>query len=619
MSILAWVSAVLLWVGLLWLEWRRVDRAHRVARLGATTLAVVALAGLGTAWLETEKRAGVKEAVLWTAQSQGGVKTKSERILRFALPDAKGAPTDAVIVPDLAYLRRTWPGITELEIRGDGVEAEDVRLLAGLRVQFRPTGAHTGFIAIDAPTQMALGEKLHVRGRVGGVASGKSVVVTLEAPDGALLASPLVASARGEVDFNFVAASAPATGRFVWNLRLAASEAPERVLAQEKLGVAVEAPLLPRVLVLESAPRLDTARLRTWFAEKGGRLVSRTLISRDRYRFGGSGGGVSEFGALDEKLLAGYDVVLTDGATLVGLSEAERKVLRDAVNEQGLGVGLLADDALLTAAQGGAGVNTDNFFLPWRAVVVGEGGAADNGRRVRLQGPPGSVLPVEPVGVAAFEIKTGADQVAWVRDGQARTVAGAVRRGRGWVALTLVRDTWRWRQGERPAAFAEYWSWWLRALAPADANGHWALATTLPRVDQRVRLRWSEKGEAMFASGVVRAGGDGGESSLALAQDRLESTRWTGDFWPHRAGWHRVTSADGTVLDFWVDAAETWPGVRAQMKRDATARVAGESGLRLAAQVEKKNGWAAVSEWLWLTVFVGSAGYLWLEGRRRRG
>jgi hypothetical protein len=616
MSILTWVSAAVLWAELMWLEWRRIDRAHRVARLGATTLAVVALAGLGGAWLETEKREEARAAVLWTAQSAGGVTIKSEKILHFALPDARGAPTDAVIVPDLAYLRRTWPGIRALEIRGDGVDAEDAPLLTGLRVQFQPTGAPTGFVAINAPTQMALGEKLHVRGRVSGVAFGRSVVVTLEAPDGALLANALVATAKGEVDFDFVAASAPATGRFVWNLRLAASEAPERVLSQEILGVAVVAPVLPRVLVLESAPRLDTARLRMWFAEKGGRLVSRTLISRDRYRFGGSGGSVSEFGVLDEKLLAGYDIFLADGATLAALSEAERTVLRDAVSEHGLGVGLLADDALLTAAQGGAVASTDNFFLPWRVVAVGEGGAVDNGRRVRLQGAPGSALPVEPVAVAAYAIQPAAGQEAWLRDGQGRVVAAAVRRGRGLVALSLVQDTWRWRQGERPAAFAEYWSWLWRAVAPASARGRWALATDRPVADRRVRLRWTGSATDM-PEATVSAEGDARMMRLALAQDRLEPTRAEGFYWPHAAGWHRVTAKDGAALDFWVDRPAAWPGVRAEVRRQATVRLAAESVTRAPVTAENPARWRVPPGWI-LASLVASAGYLWLEGRRRR-
>ena len=323
---------------------------------------------------------------------------------------------------------------------------------------------------------------------------------------------------------------------------------------------------------------------------------------------------------MDAALLANYDVVLVDGATLTGLSEAERKNLQTAVEEKGLGVSVLADDGLLTAAQGGAGATADDFFRPWRVASVGEGDAADNGRRVRLQGLPGVTLPAEPVAVAAFEIKPGAGQTVWLRDGQARTLAAAVRRGKGVVALSLVRDTWQWRQGERPAAFAEYWSWWLHEVAPAEtAKGRWSVATPWSRVDQAMRLRWLGKVEGLSAPAMVKAEGDVTASRVALAQDRLEPARWTGDFWPQRAGWHRVTGEAGVALDFWVNAAEAWPRVRAQMKRDATVRAAAESDLRPAAQSnERRTKRTMVPEWLWLTVFVVSAGYLWLESRQQR-
>ncbi|MBC7365202.1 MAG: hypothetical protein H7343_00095, partial [Undibacterium sp.] len=200
-------------------------------------------------------------------------------------------------------------------------------------------------------------------------------------------------------------------------------------------------------------------------------------------------------------------------------------------------------------------------------------------------------------------------------------LAAAVRRGRGWVALSLVTDTWRWRLGERSAAFAEYWSWWLKELAPAETvKGRWSMATEWPRVDHALRLRWtSGKAEGVPAPATVKAEGDATESRVALAQDRLEPARWAGDFWPRRAGWHRVVSEAGDGLDFWVDAVEAWPGVRAQMKRDATALVAAESGLRPVARADERgNGRAVMPEWLWVAVFVGSAGYLWSEGRERR-
>lgn len=616
MSAFAWASVLGLWVGLAWMEWRRADRARRGWRLAAVTLAVGALVALSDQW-GSSRTTGEAEAVLWTAQATGagdGV-AKGQR---FALPDAKGAPVDAVVVPDVAYLRRTFPEITTLEIRGDGVAPDEVAALAGLHVRFRAGGIAAGFTSVDAPTEIAPGENVRVRGRVIGMMAGKNVIVTLEGPDGAVVTSTSVVRAGGEADFDLVAPPAPTVGRFEWRLRLAAAEAPELILEQDVLGVAVVAPVLPRVLLLESAPRMDTARLRAWFAAMGGRWVSRTLVSKDRYRFAGSTGEVGEFGVLDEKLIAGYDVVLTDGATLAALSEVERKLVREAVTEKGLGVGLVADDTVLTAAQGGAGVTTDDFFMPWRLAAVGDGDAASNGRRVRLQGPAGSVLPVEPVAVGAFEIKAGPEQTVWLRDGQARALAAAVRRGRGWVALSLVTDTWRWRQGERPAAFAEYWSWYLRELAPAEtAKGRWALAKAWPRVDHAVRLRWTGNVEGTPAPATVKTDGDATESRVALAQDRLESARWAGDFWPRRAGWHRVAGEAGAELDFWVNSPESWSGMSAQAKRDATGRLAAETP-SIAPLMSEGSSTGLWSNGLLLVVFVGGAGYLWWESRSSR-
>ena len=624
MSVEWGIFAVVVGAGLVVLEWWRAERARRWARVVAATLAVGALVAMR--WLSVAGSEGETRAVLRTQSATAASGEVAAGVRQFALPGVTGAPKEAVEIPDVGYLRRTWPEIAELEIRGDGLEREELQGLAGVRLNFmsaESAGGGARFTAIKAPTRVAPGEAWTLRGRVSGVAAGKSVVVTLEQPDGAVLARTWAATKEGVVEFEVPVAGAPTVGRFTWHLRLAAGEAPEKFLADEVLGVAVAAPELARVLVLEGAPRLDTARLRAWFAAQGGRLTSRTLISTERYRFAGSGSEVAEFKTVDAALLAGYDVVVADGAAWGGLAEAERVAVREAVATQGLGVVLLADDGLVAAVRGGEGAQRDEFFLPWRVRPVGEGDAATGARRVRLEGPPVGAVPAEPVAVAPFEITVGTGQAAWLRDGQQRIVVAGVARGRGQVVLSLVQDTWRWRQGERPAAFADYWGWLFGQVArpaEADARGRWALITDLPTVDRRVRLRWSGRAEAMVPPARVRAEGDGAETTLALAQDRLEPARWAGDFWPRRAGWHRVRGAGGAELDFWVNATGAWPGVRAQAKRDATAWAAAESAARgVTGQVDGRGSkGAVVPEWLWLTVIVGSAGYLWLEGRQRR-
>lgn len=622
MSVAWGIFALVIGAGLVALEWWRAERARRWARVVAAALAVGALVVLR--WMAEPRSSEATRAVLWTESAAVAGGEVAVGVRQFTLPGETGAPKEAAVIPDVGYLRRTWPEISELEIRGDGLEREELQGLAGVKVYFVDTGGAGGgprFMAMDAPTRVAPGESWTLRGRVSGVAAGKGVVVTLEQPDGAVLARTWTATKYGVVEFEVPVAGAPTVGRFLWHLRLAAVEAPEKFLADEVIGVAVAAPELARVLVLEGAPRLDTARLRAWFAGLRGKLTSRTLISTERYLFAGSGSEVVEFKAIDAALLAGYDVVVADGAAWGALAETERVALREAVATQALGVVLLADDALVAAVRVGEGAQRDEFFLPWHVRPVGEGDAANGARRVRLQGPSGGVVPAEPVAVAPFEIALGSGQTAWLRDGQQRVVAAAVARGRGQVALALVQDTWRWRQGERPAAFADYWGWVFAQVArpaEADGRGRWALITEPPTVDRRMRLRWTGRAEAMAPPAKVRAEGDAVETTLALAQDRLESARWAGDFWPQRAGWHRVTGAGGAELDFWVGGAGAWPGVRAQAKRDATAWVAAESATRglAVASVGTRRSAAA---WVALVMFLGCAGYLWWEGRQRPG
>ncbi len=206
-------------------------------------------------------------------------------------------------------------------------------------------------------------------------------------------------------------------------------------------------------------------------------------------------------------------------------------------------------------------------------------------------------------------------------------MAASAARGRGQIALTLVRETGRWTRGNDPAAFAAYWSELFSALArktsAADA-GRWTVAGGDGGpvcVDQPLDLVWSgPAGKETDATGFVTAetGTDGGVA-LALARDPADPGRWRGTFWPRRDGWHRVTmpGAGGgqAALDFFVAPAGSWPALDAARRRAATAWFAeGSAGVATTgAATETETVPMPLAGW-WALFLVG-AGYLWIERR----
>ena len=625
---LALIVAVLAAGGLSALEWRRPDRRRLLARIGATLLAVSALALLG--WRPTWRRAvpptaGRIEAALWTA-GDGGGSGKAAGHPRFALPEASAAPADATRLPDVPTLRRRFPNVGTLHVYGNGLEPFDLDALDGLRVVFDPAPERLtapAFSFVRCPRELPPGRGLTVQGRVGGLSPGATAAVTLEAPDGTTTdAITLPADADGDAHFSADAPPAPAPGHFVWRLRLGKTNEP--------LGVAVVAPDLPRVLVLLGAPRFDTAALRHWFEAAGGTLAARTLVGQDRYRFESAHDPPPQFTAVDAPLLAGFDLVLADGRALAALPPSERDALRAAVADTGLGLLVLADDATLPGAAG-VSPEAEAAFFPWKLSPLADpAGEGDRTARVRW---PGQTRPVDiPVPSAPFEIAPQDGQTTLVRDGQGHTLAAAQARGRGQLALTLVRETGRWTRENDPAAFAAYWSALFTPLArkasAADA-GRWTLAggdAGPVFVDQPVTLVWSGKTMPAPGPGTVRAeadaGGDG--ATLPLAADPGEPGRWRTMFWPRRSGWQRVTmpsaTGAGTALDFFVCPAGDWPVLDAARRRMATARFAETSRATSDGSPSRAltTGEAnvPVPAGAWFALFLAGAGYLWIERRR---
>lgn len=618
-----------------WLEWRRVNRQHRATRIVASVIAVAALALLGAFGQRDEPEPAaspVAHAALWTQSSaaEASYHVKERDVaFKFALPGVSAAPRDAIIVPDVPYVRRHYPQVRSLQILGDGLEPHDLDALDGLDVAFAPAGIEQSkptITIVDFPRTLTLGGSAMVQGRIIGITTGETVRLAMDGPDGRTVESAATGDAAGSAQFSMSIRSPAGEGQFVWRLRMSAAGEEGQLLAEERLGVAVVRPSLPRVLVLESSPRLETSHLRRWFGEMRGLLRSRTLVGRERYRFDSTESSNAEFAAVDAELLKGLDVLIADVQAVSALSPSERGAVRNAVAEQGLGLLLFAgSEPLKSDASPDAA-----FFLPWKTTPASDepSAAESDARAARLEWA-GLGAPLEhPVQVERSVIEPADGETRLVSDTQSRALVTSISRGRGQIALSLVRDTWRWRVEERPALFARYWSFLLGHLAKAQTGepARWTIAnpSKMPLlVDQPLSLRYSASGSPTSAAEIT-SDVKGERIALPLGQDAVEPHNWHTTFWPRRPGWHRVTMPpQGAQLDFFVHDRDEWASVRPARRRAITGAFAARSKAPVAAErasssspLRRMNTASAAGLFV---VFFLSCGYLWIERQRLSG
>src|SRR5574341_916678 len=167
-------------------------------------------------------------------------------------------------------------------------------------------------------------------------------------------------------------------------------------------------------------------------------------------------------------LLRHFDAVIVDGQTLNELSAMEQKALRAAVEQEGLGMLIFLDDAVLKNER-----QNHNFFPRFRFERSAE---LDE----RLVKPSWPNLPAEVTAIPAapFVIQDDFGMKPLIRDEMERTLAAAYQRGNGVVGLSLIRHTYRWILEGNAPFHAAHWSYVLSALARQDQRKDlWILPT----------------------------------------------------------------------------------------------------------------------------------------------
>lgn len=604
-------------VGLLILEWKRSDRRNLLLRSVATVCATGAL-GMLMDRLPRQNlpSKGASEAVLWTPGSIDPAAVPPVALV-FALPGAPpNAPARAIQIPDVGTLRRRYPNVRTLHLCGDGLAADELPALAGLHVLSHPPvpleGANSAVVFLSCPRVITLGETLRVSGRMAGLPSGGVLSISLEGPDGRKTEVQVgPADTRGGSSFDLHAGSPPAAGRYQWHLRAGNTD--------ELIGVSVVPPRLPRVLVLEAAPRFDSASLRRWYAAAGGTMVIRTQTGKDLFRYAGSRESVQPFGAVDPALLKGFDLVFADWQAVAALNEPEAAALAAAIREAGLGLLVQVDDAVQPAAVSST-PTAARPLLPW-TLVAAPAVASPEPRQARLRWNGQTAVSEIPLPIGSFNVNLAPDERPLVDDRQGQPLVTSTYAGRGQLALSLVNDTSRLLRENESAVFAAYWSFLFTRLSRphTDGAGRWALDAGERGpvfVNHPLALRWSGPVNKRPETVRVSQLPSGETTSLAMAQNASSLGTWHGTFWPRAAGWYRVATAetDGT-LDFYVHPTMAWPEWQAVARHYATARFVAETHAAFAPPVVPAARMVQDLAYAWFSLFVLAVGFLWIEHR----
>ncbi|MGH7491082.1 MAG: hypothetical protein ACREOO_01675 [bacterium] len=601
-----WQISIPLLAFVVFLTLRRANRKRLWLRLAAGILSVFSLCALAAQPHRLISQ-GSLEGILITPgaeapQAQTRLDSLSLTAKIFSLP---GTDTSTFrgrayqSIPDVGYLERHYPTIGKLHVFGHGLRNYDWMELDSIQITTYLSPPAFGIQAIHWQRTLSLGEKLHVQGSVAGVPNDGCRLLLFD-PSGMLIDS-LAMSEKDSGLFTFQA-SPPATGTFLYELLLVS----KREGVRESVDVAVRPPGPLKILVLEATVRFDTKYFKNWASQHRHALAMRTLISRERYREELINLPGMNLRQITSALLRDFAVVIIDGRTLAMLHASERQALRAAIEQEGLGMLIIPDEAIFDERD----FAERNFFAAFELKAL----AGLDQRVLQPLWPDLDTLRISAIPAEPFEIENVWGTKPLIRDDAGRWLAAAEVRGQGTIGLSLIRDSYRWVLEGKPEVHAAYWSYLLSELARQSSSqkDQWNVRHGTPVfVDQPLAL--TVQTSSADPIGLVTTGA-GTIDSIFMAQDVVEPGRWHGTFWPRASGWHAIATQAGEASRFYVSVATQWQTWQQAQKNAATRQHAAYS---TSVSHQRLAPFPASAEpipriWFFLTFLLG-AGYLWVE------
>jgi hypothetical protein len=566
----------------------RPGRRRRLARVLAGLVAVAAL------WLlafppRHSVSVARSEAILLTPGYQPDTLRALLRRLGpatcvwFYAPDSGAAvPTGANAVARLGALAEQRPALRYLHLLGAGLPAAVVPELDSIRLLWHTPPAPAGFQAAAWNRRVELGQPLVVEGRYHSAAPGP-VWVRLQAV-GATHDSVQLPGGSGTFQLRY---TPKAAGRLVATV----SAGPlRRLLATEPVPAEVLPTRPLRVLLLAATPSFELKFLRNHLAARQHAVAWRTGISRGLTQTEFSNQPATDLSRLTPALLARYDVVVTDAATLSSLAGPEAQAVRTAQRTAGLGLVVLAETTTPPRSLGGA---TTMRVLPQPATD----------RPQRLAWPATKAMVP-----ATLQLSAPARILVGIAN-PARAVVAAQRLGVGTVVVSVLPETYPWVLQNETATYAAYWSRLLSAAArPEAAATEWLALEPWPRAGLPVALQLAGGAASTTRPLLVSDAAGAPLARLALRQDALLPEWSTATYWPTQSGWQQLQRPRQQAQWLYVFGAPDWQGPEALRRAAALPKPA-----TITSTLEPTQRQVAWPAGWFVALFVLAAGFLWLE------
>jgi hypothetical protein len=508
--------------------------------------------------------------VILTAHANLADAKISGRVL--ALPEAP--EINAEPVPDLATALRRYPGVTNLQIIGDGLTPRDQEAVDGLSTEFSPSVLPAGLLELTLPEKISSGARWSLQGRINRLTHAR---VELLDPGNAI-----VDGAQTDADGNFVLADTARTaGLAMYQLRILDEQ--KKVLETVKLPLNIVQDQALKVLSLSGGPNPELKYLRRWAMDAGVELQSQTNLSP----------GVQMSNAaitINSANLRELDLLILDERAWATMNRSGKQALTDALRN-GMGVLLRITGPL--SANDRNELKTLGFLVSDANIVQGIQLHSTTDKKTQ------ATLTRRPLRVSSR------DAVTLLHDDANNPLALWRAEGRGRIGLIWLTDSYKFVLSGDSSRHGQIWRDAVSSLARTRSGNMPYLRDGNSRINERIVVcHISPKTYVQEADAEI----------AYLISEHTGTNKNCAAYWPRRSGWH-VVITDNQSLPFYVRDSDEAPGLKANAILEATQ-------LLTAKNSPRTNGRripAAGSAWPWFLGWLLLTSLLWLLERSKMG
>lgn len=569
-------------------EWQRANKARRIWRLLASSVAALCFAlFIFPISYQVEKPERPHELnLLSTGVSKDTLDKLKGRLLTIdaRLHQSLKLPKLSLIA-DLPYFLKSKPEINHLNIYGYGLNADELPALKDHQLSFHPSEIPKGLISANWNSRLKSSETLAIQGLYN--QEGALPVKLLLQGLGENLDS-LIMKTKGENTFSLKGRPRQ-TGRAVYHLIALQGK---DTLAKEPVPIEVQPAMPLKILLLAAHPDFEYKFLKNWLFEKQYPLIFRSRISKDKYSTDFLNTENTNVSQINSSLLNKIDLLLIDEEELGALSGAELAAIRKAVDA---GLGLMVRITGLKATTG-ISKGFDRYESP---ELKNKTLTIQLPEQNRLFGP----LPAEQ----AVFLRTADDDQALLTEKTGKVLVSSHISGMGKVTATVVPATYHWLLNGQAGDYSDFWSTLLTATARKAASAErWTIDPAVPTIGQRINITVDL--DAQQKVPLISRNG----FRLSPLQNIELPFQWQVSSWATEPGWNKV-SLNGRNEFFYVYGEQDWQQQRNMTKLKATSAFVKEqentsSRLETNVLITKQ-----VSMWWFFLPFLMAVTFLWYE------